>query len=75
MAAVVDDVDTPDGATPQEAAERALDALPEEEALRLLVSRLMREELRGALGERITQNVRKLVRSEVKRVLESRVLD
>ena len=75
IAAVVDDVDSPEEATPQEAAERALDALPEEEALRLLVSRLMREELRGALGERITQNVRKLVRSEVKRVLESRALD
>ncbi len=35
----------------------------------------MREELQGKLGERITQNVRKLVRREVKRVLEARNLD
>ncbi len=55
--------------------EAALNALPTEEALRLLVARLMREELQGKLGERITQNVRKLVRREMKRVLEARNLD
>ncbi len=62
-----------DSATATAAA--ALDELPTEEALRLLVARLMREELQGKLGERMTQNIRKLVRREVKRVLEARNLD
>ncbi len=61
--------------TAEAVAEAALNALPTEEALRLLVARLMREELQGKLGERITQNVRKLVRREMKRVLEARNLD
>ena len=33
---------------------------------------LIRRELRGALGERITQNVRKLVRREIQRALMNR---
>lgn len=37
----------------------------DEEALRSLVSDLVREELQGALGERITHNVHKLVRREI----------
>jgi cell pole-organizing protein PopZ len=41
----------------------------DEEVLRDLVRDLIREELQGALGERITRNVRKLVRSELNRVL------
>lgn len=56
------------------AAEAALDALSDEEALRLLVGRLIREELQGELGERITRNVRKLVRREIMRALASRDL-
>lgn len=40
--------------------------------MRALVARLIREELQGELGERITRNVRKLVRREIKRVLEAR---
>ncbi|MEL7152102.1 MAG: hypothetical protein AAGK71_15295 [Pseudomonadota bacterium] len=56
-------------------AEAALGSLADEDAMRLLVGRLIREELQGELGERLTQNVRKLVRSEIKRVLESRTLD
>ena len=52
----------------------ALDALSDEEALRLLVAQLIREELQGKLGERITSNVRKLVRREVMRALDSRDL-
>ncbi|WP_114967150.1 hypothetical protein [Alkalilacustris brevis] len=49
--------------------------LPEDEdALRELVARLVREELHGPLGERITRNVRKLVRSEIARALASRDL-
>ncbi len=43
----------------------------DEEALRDLVAEIVREELQGALGERITRNVRKLVRREIYRVLSS----
>ncbi len=65
----------PDEQAPAEVAAAALGALPDEDAMRLLVSRLLREELQGDLGERITRNVRKLVRSEIMRVLQSRELD
>ena len=41
----------------------------DEEILRGLVRDLIREELQGSLGERITRNVRKLVRMEVARAL------
>lgn len=50
------------------------DLLLDEEALRDLVAQVVREELRGTLGERITRNVRKLVRSEVARAIASRDL-
>ena len=52
----------------------ALAALPDDEAMRLLIARMIREELQGDLGERITRNVRKLVRREIKRALTSRDL-
>lgn len=45
------------------------------EALRPLVSAMIREELQGELGERITRNVRKLVRQEVNRALSVRDLE
>ncbi|HEY0212924.1 MAG TPA: hypothetical protein VGC40_04980 [Paenirhodobacter sp.] len=46
------------------------DTLPlDQEALRLLVAKLIREELQGVLGQKITQNVRKLVRREIQRSL------
>jgi hypothetical protein len=41
----------------------------DETVLRDLVRDLIREELQGALGERITRNVRKLVRAELNRAL------
>lgn len=41
----------------------------DEEMLRDLVAEIVREELQGALGERITRNVRKLVRAEIQRAL------
>lgn len=44
----------------------------DEEALRELVREIIREELAGSLGERMTRNVRKLVRVEVNRALSSR---
>lgn len=49
--------------------------LPMDEALlRELVTDILREELQGALGQRITRNVRKLVRAEIARALASRDL-
>lgn len=51
------------------------DHLIDEEALRDLVSEIVREELQGALGERITRNVRKLVRREIHRALTAQDLE
>ena len=45
------------------------EAVMDEESLRELVTDIVREELQGALGERITRNVRKLVRREIHRAL------
>jgi hypothetical protein len=47
----------------------------DEAALRELVADIVREELQGALGERITRNVRKLVRREIHRALSIQDLD
>ena len=47
----------------------------DEEALTALVSEIVRRELQGDLGERITRNVRKLVRREIMRALAARELD
>ena len=47
------------------------DAVIDEAALRALVIEIVREELQGRLGERITQNVRKLVRREIMRILNA----
>ncbi len=44
----------------------------DEEVLREIVRDIIREELAGTLGERITRNVRKLVRVEVNRALTAR---
>lgn len=46
----------------------------DEEMLRDLVSEIVRQELQGALGERITRNVRKLVRREIHRALTAQDL-
>jgi hypothetical protein len=43
--------------------------------LRDLVAGIIREELKGVLGERITRNVRKLVRREINRMLVSQDFD
>jgi hypothetical protein len=66
--------------TASAATEAAMDALAaeaeangeaylDEDGLRELVASIVREELQGALGERITRNVRKLVRREIHRAL------
>lgn len=47
-------------------------ALPVDEAVvREMVANIVRQELQGVLGERITRNVRKLVRREIHRVLSN----
>ena len=51
------------------------EAMLDEEALRQMVSDLVREELQGVLGERITRNVRRLVRREIQRAMALRDLE
>jgi hypothetical protein len=51
------------------------EAVIDEEALRVVVAEIVRQELQGALGERITRSVRKLVRREIQRALASRDLE
>ena len=47
----------------------------DDKLLREMVQQVVREELQGHLGERITRNVRKLVRREIHRVLTSQDFD
>lgn len=47
----------------------------DESVLRQMVVDIVREELQGALGERITRNVRRLVRREIHRALASHELE
>ncbi|WP_435230950.1 hypothetical protein ACMAZE_03695 [Pseudopelagicola sp. nBUS_20] len=47
----------------------------DESMLREMVADIVRQELQGALGERITRNVRKLVRREINRALAAHELD
>jgi hypothetical protein len=47
----------------------------DEALLRQMVSDIVRQELQGVLGERITRNVRKLVRREIHRVVMSQEFD
>lgn len=61
-----------------EAEETALsddEAVLDEEALREMVADIVRQELQGVLGERITRNVRKLVRREIQRALSAQELE
>ncbi|TDK49659.1 hypothetical protein E1832_08685 [Antarcticimicrobium luteum] len=51
------------------------EAVIDEDSLRELVAEIVRQELQGALGERITRNVRKLVRREIHRALAAQDLD
>ncbi len=64
--AIVDELDEDLAAYLSE--ETALD----EDMLRDLVTQVVRSELEGELGERMTRNIRKLVRREVFSILESR---
>ncbi|MDA9019723.1 hypothetical protein N9H60_00885 [Flavimaricola sp.] len=51
------------------------DKILDEETLRNLVIEIVRQELQGTFGERITRNVRKLVRREIYRILASQDFD
>ncbi|MGC9370313.1 MAG: hypothetical protein ACP5DX_12300 [Paracoccaceae bacterium] len=53
----------------------AEEAVLDEEALRDMVADIVRRELQGEMGQRITRNVRKLVRQEINRALASRDLE
>lgn len=44
----------------------------DEEAIRAVVNRIVREELQGELGDRIGRNLRKLIRREIAQVLAER---
>lgn len=50
------------------------DAFLDEEMLRALIAQMVRDELHGQLGERITQQVRKLVRAEIAKALADRTV-
>jgi hypothetical protein len=67
----------PDRVSPPEAEAGELTDLDlfDAEALRDLVRDVLREELQGPLGERITRNIRKLVRAEIARALAAQDLD
>ena len=51
------------------------EAVIDMDMLRDLIAEVIREELQGPLGERITRNVRKLVRQEIARALEAQKFD
>jgi len=53
----------------EDGAAGADEAILDEDALRELVARMVREELQGSVGERITHNVRRMVRREIARAL------
>ena len=42
----------------------------DEESLRELINSIVREELQGELGDRISRNLRKLIRREITQILE-----
>ena len=47
----------------------------DEAALRALIAEVVREELTGDLGERMTRNLRRLVRREVQQALAAKRFD
>ncbi len=51
------------------------EAVIDMDMLRDLIAEVIREELQGPLGERITRNVRKLVRQEIARAFEAQKFD
>jgi hypothetical protein len=60
---------TPEPAPVQAVATAPLAVAVDEAMLRRIVAEVLQQELQGALGERITRNVRKLVRREINRAM------
>jgi hypothetical protein len=60
---------------PENVGKPDVESLLDEAELRALVAEVLREELKGPLGERITRNVRKLVRREIAQALSSMDID
>lgn len=48
---------------------------PDQDELRDMVAQIVREELTGDLGERVTRNIRKMVRREINRSLSARDIE
>lgn len=75
------ELDTPNDDVPSHAASVLTDpngnqiSLLDEDELIQMLRRVIREELQGVLGEKITRNVRKLVRAEIARALTAQTLD
>ncbi len=69
-----EDVDAHE-AKPDQESDEARSASAESAALEPIIKAMIREELQGELGERITRNVRKLVRQEVQRALAVREIE
>lgn len=62
--------------TPEAAADPGdEDEFLDEHALRIMVTEIVREELRGSTGERITRNMRRMVRREIQRALALKDVD
>ncbi|MDF1803070.1 hypothetical protein [Thalassovita sp.] len=72
---VADAAERSDESDEEYSAEAATEVVVDEDMLRELVAEVVRQELQGALGERITRNVRKLVRREIHRALTSQELE
>jgi cell pole-organizing protein PopZ len=71
----IEDADADMDFAPQSDVFAAEETVLDEGALREIVAEIVRQELQGSLGERITRNVRKLVRREIHRALAARELD
>ena len=67
-APLVDEDDLPD----DDARDLVEESVIDEDMLRDIVAEIVRQELQGELGERITRNVRKLVRREIHRAIMTR---
>ena len=75
-------VDAPEGARPgdvlaegiEPGEARPMGAAPilDEEALRGMINTIVREELQGELGDRISRNLRKLIRREIAQMMAER---
>lgn len=70
-----DDIEDDEATLESNAEQPANGQFIDEETIREIVSEMVRAELQGDLGDRITRNVRKLVRREIHHALTTRDLD